>query len=369
MAVAGADRERRAADVKIEPSAFEWRWSRRRLRRTALPAAVGLLLLVFGIVGAQLYRARADRTSTVPAMTVPLPKALGQPNLFKPLTVEEAIDANGKVPFAQRRDDPARKFILKVDDDDRGRAVECLAQAVYYEAASEGADGQRAVAQIVLNRLRHPGYPSSICGVVFQGSERVMGCQFTFTCDGSLSRLPNPSLFASARRIAIEALGGRVFAPVGHATNYHADYVQPYWAAYLDKEVQIGRHIFYRLKGNLGSSSAFGQRYAGQEPAVISQATTIVTSQAVAESSEILTPMLPGSIPADRPPNPIIVADAVTREPLTADNRSSALIIDDGTPAAPKKKLAATKVCPPKDTIKILPTAPSELRSNAKDVC
>ena len=369
MAVAGADCGRRATGVKIEPSAFERRGSSRRLRRTALPAAVGLLLLLFGLIGARIYRARPDRTSTGSAMTIPLPKELAQPNLFKPLTVEQALDANRKVPFAQRRDDPARKFILKVDGDDRDRAVECMAQAVYYEAASEGADGQRAVAQIVLNRLRHPGFPSSICGVVFQGSERVMGCQFTFTCDGSLSRLPNPSLFASARRIAIEALGGRVFAPVGHATNYHADYVQPYWAAYLDKEVQIGRHIFYRLKGNLGSSSAFGQRYAGQEPAVISQTTIIVTGQAVAESSDILTPMLPGSVPVDRPPNPIIVADAGTREPLVADSRSSALIIDDGTLVAPKKKIAAKKDCPAKDSARILPTAPNELRSNANDVC
>ena len=354
----------------IEPTTFDRRKSSRRMWHAALPAAVGLMLLVFGLIGAQPYRAHPDGTSAGHAVMVPLPKALADPNLFEPLTVEQAIDANDKLPFAQRRDDPARKFILKADGDDRGRAVECLAQAVYYEAASEGADGQRAVAQVVLNRLRHPGYPSSICGVVFQASERMMmGCQFTFTCDGSLSRPPNSSLFASARRIAIEALGGKVFAPVGHATNYHADYVLPYWAAYLDKEIRIGRHIFYRLKGNLGSSSAFNQRYAGQEPAVIPQSTTIVTGQAVAESSEILPPTLPGSVPADRPPNPIIVADAVTRESLVADSRSSVLIIDARTPVAPKKKDAATRDCPAKDTAKILPTAPNELRLNAKDAC
>src|ERR687897_263864 len=66
------------------------------------------------------------------------------------------------------------------------QSLECLTQAVYYEARNQSADGQRAVAQVVLNRVRHPSYPNSVCGVVFQGSERVTGCQFTFTCDGSM---------------------------------------------------------------------------------------------------------------------------------------------------------------------------------------
>ena len=352
-----------------ELSRLGWRELGNKLRRAVLPVAVAMLLSLLGLIGTQLHLVRREPMSPAPAVTVALPEALAQPNSFKPLTVEEAIEANREVPFASRLDDAARSFILKVDSDDRGRAVECLAQAVYYEAASEGADGQRAVAQVVLNRLRHPGYPSSICGVVFQGSERVMGCQFTFTCDGSLLRSPNSVMFAAARRIGIEALAGRVFAPVGHATNYHADYVLPYWAAYLDKQVQIGRHIFYRLKGNLGSSSAFGQRYAGREPPVIPQGTIFVTGQAVAESSEFLAPAFPGSVTADRPPNPIIVADAVIREPLAADSRSGALIIDNGTPAALKKKVTPTKDCPAKDSTRILPAAPNELRSNAKDDC
>ncbi|MCY7281121.1 MAG: cell wall hydrolase [Sphingomonas bacterium] len=328
-----------------------------------------MLLLLVGLIGAQFHRAGHDQMSAERSVAVPLPEALAQPNSFKPLTVEQAIEANGNVPFAQRRDDAAREFMLKIDGDDRGRAVECLSQAVYYEAASEGAEGQRAVAQVVLNRLRHPGYPSSICGVVYQGSQRVMGCQFTFTCDGSLLRRPNLMMFAAARRIAIEALAGRVFAPVGHATNYHADYVLPYWAASLDKLVQVGRHIFYRLKGNLGSSSAFSQRYAGREPDIVPQSTIIVTGQAVAESSEVLVPVVPGSVTIDRSPNPIIVADAVIQEPLAADTRSGALMIGEGTPSASNKKVTPTKDCPPKDSTRILPTAPNELRSNARVGC
>ena len=352
-----------------ELSRLGWRELGNKLRRAVVPVAVAMLLSLLGLIGTQLHLVRREPMSPAPAVTVALPEALAQPNSFKPLTVEEAIEANREVPFASRLDDAARSFILKVDSDDRGRAVECLAQAVYYEAASEGADGQRAVAQVVLNRLRHPGYPSSICGVVFQGSERVMGCQFTFTCDGSLLRSPNSVMFAAARRIGIEALAGRVFAPVGHATNYHADYVLPYWAASLDKQVQIGRHIFYRLKGNLGASSAFSQRYAGREPAVLPQSTIILSGEALAQSDDVLESVLPGSVTNDRPPNPIIVADAVIREPLAADNRSGVLMIVDATPKAPKKKNMPPKECPPRDSTRILPTAPNELRSDAKDVC
>lgn len=356
--------------MNIEPTLLGWRALSSRLRGAAVPLAVAFLLLLVGWIGAQIIAVLPDRVSAERAVRAPLPEALARPNAFRPLTVEQAIEANSKVPFAQRRDDAAREFILKADGVDRGRAVECLAQAIYYEAASEGEEGQRAVAQVVLNRLRHPGYPSSICGVVYQGSERVMmGCQFTFTCDGSLLRRPNLAMFASARRIAIEALAGRVFEPVGHATNYHADYVLPYWAASLDKQVQVGRHIFYRLKGNLGSSSAFGQRYAGREPTVVTQRTIILSAEALAQSDEVLESGLAGSIKDDRPPNPIMVADAVIREPLAADSGSGVLMIGEGTSSAPKNKKVPTKDCPPKDSTRILPAAPNELRSDARDVC
>ena len=304
--------------------------------------------------------------SSAPATA--LPKALAQPNLFKPLTPDQAVDANASLPFAMRPDSPAHKFLLTADSDSRERAIECLGQAVYYEAGNESLDGRRAVAQVVLNRLRHPGYPSSVCGVVFQGSERVMGCQFTFTCDGSLLRPPNFALFAVARRVAIEALAGHVFAPVGHATNYHANYVLPYWAAFLDKEVQIGRHIFYRLKGGLGAPTAFGQRYAGREPDVVPQATTIVAGQAIAESSQTLSSTVGGAL-AGRPPNPIIAADAIVHDPIVADSHASALIVDGDTLAKSAKKRSATKNCPDAYTIKLTPVAPNQLRSDAKDAC
>ncbi|MCR9178998.1 MAG: cell wall hydrolase [Erythrobacteraceae bacterium] len=147
------------------------------------------------------------------------------------------------------------------------RAAECLAQAVWYEAASESEAGQRAVAQVVLNRVAHPSWPASVCGVVYQGSERKTGCQFTFTCDGSLARRPSGATWAGAQKVAEQALSGSVYAPVGHATHYHTLWVNPYWAATLDHIGTIGAHRFYRLRGSAGEKTAFSMAYAGLESA------------------------------------------------------------------------------------------------------
>jgi len=143
-------------------------------------------------------------------------------------------------------------------------AEHCLAQAIYYEAGYEPEQGRRAVAQVVLNRVRHPAYPNSVCGVVYQGSNQRV-CQFSFTCDGSLARRPSAGAWAAAERIAREALAGHVENSVGTATHYHADYVVPRWAYTLGKVQQLGSHIFYRFKGALGSSRAFNARYSGME--------------------------------------------------------------------------------------------------------
>ncbi len=339
----------------------------RRYRKIGL--AVAAVILLIGLSIAALLLTRDQSTSPKPRSipAVPLPEALARPQSFQPLTVEQAIEANAKLPFTARSDVAAGKFVLNAASNTRSQAIDCLAQAVYYEAASEGEAGQRAVAQVVLNRMRHPAYPSSVCGVVYQGSERVMGCQFTFTCDGSLLRRPNVGMFATARRIAIEALAGRVFAPVGHATNYHADYVLPYWASSLDKQVQIGRHIFYRLKGGLGSSTAFGQRYAGREPSVVPQSTIILSAEALEQSDDVLSPEKPGPT-NDGSQNPIIVADAVIKEPLAADARSGELIGDNGA-GPPKKKKATSVDCVASGSTKILPTAPNALRSDTKVAC
>ncbi|MDY6924041.1 MAG: cell wall hydrolase [Pseudomonadota bacterium] len=164
---------------------------------------------------------------------------------------------------------PAQPFAFKpATAEDRRRAVRCLTQAIYYEAALEPTEGQEAVAQVILNRVRDPNYANTVCGVVYEGAERVTGCQFSFTCDGSLAQGPVAWAWTRAARVAEQALGGYVAAKVGTATHYHADYVHPWWAPTLNKLTQIGAHIFYRWKGVYGEPTAFRQTYAGREPRI-----------------------------------------------------------------------------------------------------
>ena len=118
----------------------------------------------------------------------------------------------------------------------------------------------------MLNRVRHPAFPASVCDVVYQGSTRATGCQFTFTCDGSLYRRPDRRRLAprlARRRSRAVRL---VYAPVGYATHYHADYVVPYWASTLAKNAIVGAHIFYRWAGGWGRPAAFSKTYSGREP-------------------------------------------------------------------------------------------------------
>ncbi len=211
------------------------------------------------------------------------------------------------------------------------RAVQCLAQAVWYEAASESEGGQRAVAQVVLNRVAHPGWPGSVCGVVYQGSERSTGCQFSFTCDGSLARRATGPTWARAQRIAQEALSGEVYAPIGHATHYHTLWVNPYWAGTLDLVGTIGAHRFYRNRGRGGEKDAFTTRYSGTEPVV----KVGIGSNAAATAGglrDVFASFLPdvahgsasGALSAERSATPAVgVRDATTRSGTAAPPAAS----------------------------------------------
>lgn len=159
----------------------------------------------------------------------------------------------------------ARPLFAAGSAEDRWRALQCLTTAIYYEAASEPDAGQRAVAQVVLNRVAHPAFPKTVCGVVYQGSERP-GCQFSFACDGAMARRPVQQFWDRARRVAADALAGNVYAPVGLATHYHTSAVHPYWADSLAFVGTIGAHRFYRWAGMAGRVSAFTASYRGFEP-------------------------------------------------------------------------------------------------------
>ena len=121
----------------------------------------------------------------------------------------------------------------------------CLAKAVYFEARSESELGQLAVAKVVLNRVKNPDYPKTICGVVYQGSEHRNSCQFSFACDGMANRVRSPEAWSRAKRIATRAMADDPAIRMLQAVNYHADYVTPGWAKTMKRLIHIGHHIFY----------------------------------------------------------------------------------------------------------------------------
>jgi spore germination cell wall hydrolase CwlJ-like protein len=131
------------------------------------------------------------------------------------------------------------KHTFKTMFDPRIVAQSCLATAIYFEARSESQLGQLAVATVILNRAKMSIYPSSICGVVYQGTSRLNACQFSFACDGHTNLPPNDRAWETAVAIAALALD------VAAATHYHADYVDPSWSRSLHRLTKIGRHIFY----------------------------------------------------------------------------------------------------------------------------
>jgi len=137
------------------------------------------------------------------------------------------------------------------------RDLDCLTDAVYYEARGETPAGQAAVAQVVLNRVRHPAFPKTVCGVVFQGVAAGDGCQFSFACDGSMRKPREPAAWRRAEQIAGRALSGFVMPSVGNATHFHVIGLDPGWGPRLLRVAQIGLHVFYRFGGYAGAPSTF----------------------------------------------------------------------------------------------------------------
>jgi hypothetical protein len=143
-------------------------------------------------------------------------------------------------------------YAALIDPKDGARQMRCLAEAIYFESRSEPEDGQAAVAQVVLNRVRSGIYPTTVCGVVYQDRNRPFACQFTFACEGKSLRIEEPGPWAVATRIAGEVVSGANYNPkVGEAVNYHANYVSPFWVGYLRKVDRIGAHIFYAMRAGV----------------------------------------------------------------------------------------------------------------------
>ena len=311
---------------------------RRRLRNTTIG-----ILLISGTTAGLWYsehsptnRQRGGAPVRQNATALPPSPEL---QIYKPLLPEEAKQENEKLPFSTAPLERALPLVLPSQDLQligRRNAADCLTSAIYYEAGNELSQGKRAVAQVVLNRVRHPAYPKSICGVIYQGAERKTGCQFTFTCDGSLARRPSRDRWEQARVIALGAISGVVEPSVGMATHYHANYVLPYWAPSLDKVAQIGTHIFYKWKGTWGRRRAFSQAVQlDNESGAIANAIEFLP---VAEDTISVTPQpdkVTSRIIADEqnPMDALITPSSKINAPgiseIQADQKRPTLLIDE----------------------------------------
>jgi hypothetical protein len=264
-----------------------------------------------------------------------------EPVEYQALTPDDARAWNAAVPFAPGPNPAARAFVLRHDAANAARATDCLAAAVVYEAGDDP-PGQRAVAQVVLNRLRHPAFPKTVCGVVFQGQERATGCQFTFTCDGALRRYtPTPEAWARARTVAAAALAGAVYRRVGYATHYHTDWVVPYWSASLDKIAAVHTHLFFRWTGWWGTPPAFNRQVQPVEP-VIAQLAALSPAHAPVDP---LTGLPAGVAVADA-----AAADGGGPAPTAGDPDSFLLTLDtklaaDALPALAQRACGARARC------------------------
>ncbi|MDQ3144913.1 MAG: cell wall hydrolase [Pseudomonadota bacterium] len=261
-------------------STYRWIWALAGFALVMLAAA-----MLFEGRGAE---ARVASATTVidPARAATLVDATsGEAGAAVKAIGDKAQLINAAMPFDASPVRAARPFDLAGDGLDHRRALLCLTQAVYYEAGFEPMTGRRAVAQVVLNRMRHPAYPKSVCGVVYQ-KNRTPVCQFSFVCDGSLLRQPAAGAWRQAHDVAAAALAGYVEQSVGSATHYHADYVAPRWAPMLAKVAKLGAHIFYRWPGAWGLPAAFTGRYIGEpsDPAALRPALAAAVEGAPSDS-------------------------------------------------------------------------------------
>jgi len=266
-------------------------------RDLALRLAIALLFLA-GLAAALTVLAPPPAG---PAVRLALPPPLPDPSALLPYLPETARAANAAVPI-EPPSVAAPAFLLGASDPGAqegtaARALDCLAAAAWYEAGDDPS-GERAVVQVVLNRARHPAFPASVCGVVFQGSERTTGCQFSFTCDGSMqSRHPGAAAWARARAVASAALGGAVDPRVGLATHYHADYVVPVWRSGLVKLAQVGLHLFYRWPGSWGAPGVLRRAASGEEPRIAALASLSLAHGGASLSPGIADPAADPAMP------------------------------------------------------------------------
>ena len=229
------------------------------LSRALLPLraleVLGLMVLGLALLTGTAPARAQDSAGARPVGTAPSSQLFSAPwgdeqaDAPEADTVTVTPQSTGPIAGSVKGATMARSLLAAADE---ARAIDCMTAAIAYEAGYEPLAGREAVGQVILNRVREPPLPKTVCGVVFEGSQRRTGCQFTFTCDGSLMRRLSSEVVLAARATAVSVLAGYAPDRVRGATHYHANYVNPYWAATGQMTAQIGAHLFYRMPADAG---------------------------------------------------------------------------------------------------------------------
>lgn len=271
--------------------------SRRLVFAMAVPVLAAIVLVLFGPRGLASPQSdwwsamvgegkAADEEEAPPLEAIVREAEEFSADKLMPIEAQTAKEINDARPFTKLVSPAAAPFNSRLTDVDRQRAATCLAVAALYEAGGSQ-DDQRPVMQVVLNRVRHPAWPNTVCGVVFQGAERATGCQFSFTCDGSMRRWRlSVAALGPAIRLAEKMLDKEVDERVGWATHYHTDWVVPYWSENLDKLTAVKTHLFFRWKGLWGTAPAFRARASLTEP--------LVSQLAALDPAHVIADVTPG---------------------------------------------------------------------------
>jgi spore germination cell wall hydrolase CwlJ-like protein len=124
-------------------------------------------------------------------------------------------------------------------------AITCLSRTIYWEAKGGSTADMEAVANVILNRIGHEGFPGTICEVVKQGSEKK-ACQFSWWCDGRSDHAEEESAYATSKEIARKALNQQLPDQTHGAMYFHDRNVKPEWATKYIKTAETGKFLFYK---------------------------------------------------------------------------------------------------------------------------
>lgn len=326
---------------------------KRRITVTVL-ALLPLLLLIWASLRFVPVSAAELQAGKNPVFLSELARLPGSPDMDLPTAQLVPIgtdprELNAAIPFFSGKIEPAPAYRFRGSASDLTNARDCLALAAMAEAGPSD-PGQRAVMQVVLNRVRHPAFAKSVCGVVFEGAERQTGCQFTFTCDGSLSRQYAATSWEAARQRADQALKGYVFRSVGNATHYHTDWVFPWWSPKLQKLAQVETHLFLRWPGYWGSLASWHKRPRASEPSFAELMARFGSAQASAEALATTSP-----VQAEMPPLPADTPKVTGGEVVMRLPSGKANFVTVIPSAGAESALAmARKLCPQFGTCRVM---------------